>query len=178
MSLIKTKKKEKKNHTNNKQNNTSKYSDSESMFEDINFSALFNPNDKFINSGEKISFDLMTYDLGIFNSLSSIYKNLNLPYEDSNQNSNSSLKLSDKKDNHEEKNNENINNSSNSHENIFTDSILKLLLSESVSGNKSSSQKKSTTKASNESGFSLSPEDIDELLKDYEPMEIEKELNK
>ena len=96
MSLIQTKKKEKEINKNNKQNNTPKYSDSESMFEDINFSALFNPNDKFINSGEKTSYDLMTYDLGIFNSLSSIYKNLNLPYENSNQNSNSSLKLTDK----------------------------------------------------------------------------------
>ena len=66
--IIKTRTKNKKNP--NKNNAPSTVSDS-SLFDNINFSELFNPNDKFINSGNKTSYDLMSYNLGIFNSLSS-----------------------------------------------------------------------------------------------------------
>ena len=93
----------------------------------MNFSELFNPNDKFINSGNKTSYDLMSYNLGIFNSLSSICKNLNISYDKVfNKELNSSNKLNlIKKEN---ENNENIINESNNKENIFSDSIIKMLL--------------------------------------------------
>ena len=67
----------KNKHSNLKNNNSSTISDS-SLFENINFSELFNPNDKYINSGNKTSYDLVSYNLGIFNSLSTICKNLNI----------------------------------------------------------------------------------------------------
>ena len=166
------------NNSNNKQKNTPSISDSSSIFEDINFSAIFNPNNKFINSGKKTSYDLMKYDLDIFNSLSSIYKNLNVSEEQIYKDSNYSLKLIETVKKNDENNNENINNSSNNNENIFTDSILKFLLSESESENKTSNKKKNKNKKLNDSEFVLNKEDLDELLKDYSPMEIEKESNK
>ena len=55
-------------------NNSPNYSNSSSIFEDINLSALFNPHDKYIHCGEKTSYDLLSYDLGIFYSLSNICK--------------------------------------------------------------------------------------------------------
>ena len=174
---IKTKKREKKiNNTNSNKNNSPDYSSSSSIFEDINFSALFNPNDKYINYGEKTDYNLMEYDLGIFSSLSSICKNLNIS-EKLYSNKNSSAKSNKEKNkSFSENNNENTINSSNNKNNVFTDSILNLLLSESESGKNKNSQKESSIKRINKSGFSLNEEDLEELLKDYSPMEIEKKI--
>ena len=97
-----------------------------SFFENINFSELFNPNNKFRNIGDKTSFDLSKYNLGIFNSLSSICKNLNISYENKfNKEVDKSNKLDLQKENN---NNENIINESDNKENIFSDSIIKILL--------------------------------------------------
>ena len=167
---IRTKKKEiNNNNTNNNKNISPSHSNSSSIFEDINFSALFNPNDKYINIGEKTSYDLMEYDLGIFSSLSSIYKNLNIPYDKIDSYGNSSIKQSNKKKrSNDENNNDNTMNSSNNKDNsIIPDSILKLLLSEKESENK---------KLNKNTVMSLNEEDLDELLKDYSPMEIEKKI--
>ena len=157
--------------------NTPSISDS-SFFENINFSELFNPNDKFRNVGEKTSFDLSKYNLGIFNSLSSICKNLNISYENKfNRDVEKSNKLDLQKENI---NNENVVNESDNKENIFSDSIIKILLSEDNSANsakikkeKSNLDKNSIKKIKN-SGIKLSESEIDELLKGYFPMEIEK----
>ena len=157
--------KEKNNQENI--NNTPTISDS-SLFDDINFSELFNPNDKFINTGEKSSYDLSSYNLGIFNSLSTICKNLNISYDKIfNKNFISSDKLDLKKENC---NNENIINDSNNKENIFTDSVIKMLLSEEKSGK----IEKDKIKYNNKEGITLNENDLDELLKDYFPMKIEK----
>ena len=158
-----------------KDNNSSSISDS-SLFDNINFSEIFNPNDKYINSGNKTSYNLMSYNLGIFNSLSTICENLNISYEKVfNKDLNSSYKLNlTKKEND---NNENIINESNNKENIFTDSIIKMLLSEDSSAKtkrNKSGIKKSTIKKLNNSGISLNETEIDELLKDYFPMELDK----
>ena len=162
---IKTIHKEKNNQENI--NNTPTISDS-SLFDDINFSELFNPNDKFINTGEKSSYDLSSYNLGIFNSLSTICKNLNISYDKIfNKNFISSDKLDLKKENC---NNENIINDSNNKENIFTDSVIKMLLSEEKSGK----IEKDKIKYNNKEGITLNENDLDELLKDYFPMKIEK----
>ena len=171
--IIKTLTKNK--NSNLKNNNSSTISDS-SLFENINFSELFNPNDKYINSGNKTSYDLMSYNLGIFNSLSTICINLNISYEKIfNKDLNSSYKLNlNEKEND---NDENIINESNNKENIFTDSIIKMLLSEDKSAKtkkNKSSIKKSTIKKLNNSDVSLNEKEIDELLKDYFPMEIDK----
>ena len=171
--IIKTRTKNKKNP--NKNNAPSTVSDS-SLFDNINFSELFNPNDKFINSGNKTSYDLMSYNLGIFNSLSSICKNLNISYDKVfNKDLNSSNKLNlIKKEN---ENNENIINESNNKENIFSDSIIKMLLSEENTAKtkkNKSGVKKSTIKKLDNSGISLNEAEIDELLKDYFPMELDK----
>ena len=183
MSLRKTKNKDKKKindiiktRTKNKSSNKSPiYSDS-SFFDNINFSELFNPNDKYINIGNKTSFDLATYNLGIFNSLTTICKNLNISYEEIfNKDLNSSNKLNLIKN--EINNNENKINESNNKENIFTDSIIKMLLSEEKSEkslNNNCDIKKSTIKKLNSSGITLNEAELDELLKDYFPMEIEK----
>ena len=144
------------------QNSSKKYNDdislsnSSSLFEDINFSELFNPHDKFINTGEKTSYDLMSYDLGIFSSVSSIYKALNIKMTNTNK-KNSMKELSEKK------NDENVVNFSDNKENIFTDSVIKLLLSES--SNKKS-EKLSNMKIRKDSDLPLNEEDLDELLKD------------
>ena len=171
--IIKTRTKNK--NSNLKNNNSSTISDS-SFFENINFSELFNPNDKYINIGNKASYDLVSYNLGIFNSLSTICKNLNISYERTfNKNLNSSYKLNlNKKENN---NDENIINESNNKENIFTDSIIKMLLSEDKSAKtkkNKSVNKKSTIKKLNNSDVSLNEKEIDELLKDYFPMELDK----
>ena len=146
-----------------------------SFFENINFSELFNPNDKFRNIGDKTSFDLSKYNLGIFNSLSSICKNLNISYENKfNKEVDKSNKLDLQKENN---NNENIINESDNKENIFSDSIIKILLSEEnstkIKKEKSNLNKNSIKKIKN-SGIKLSEAEIDELLKGYFPMEIEK----
>ena len=162
-------------------NNSPNYSNSSSMFEDINFSALFNPHDKYIHCGEKTSYDLLSYDLGIFYSLSNICKNLNISYDKIYSNYNSPIQLKEKivninNENINENLNENILNSSNNKDNIFTDSILKILLSENDSNTKKTSERKNTNKKFNESGISLTENELDELLKDYSPMEIEKKI--
>ncbi len=165
----------KNKHSNLKNNNSSTISDS-SLFENINFSELFNPNDKYINSGNKTSYDLVSYNLGIFNSLSTICKNLNISYEKIfNKDLSPSYKLNlNKKEN---ENDENIINESNYKENIFTDSIIKMLLSEEKSAktkkNKSSIKKRTIQKLNN-SDLLLNETEIDELLKDYFPMELDK----
>ena len=146
-----------------------------SYFENINFSELFNPNDKFRNIGDKTSFDLSKYNLGIFNSLSSICKNLNISYENKfNKEEDKSNKFDLQKEN---KNNENIINESDNKENLFSDSIIKILLSEEnstkIKKEKSNLNKNSIKKIKN-SGIKLSEAEIDELLKGYFPMEIEK----
>ena len=64
----------------------------------MNLTELFNPNDEFINICNKSNFGLSSYNLGIFNSLSTICKNLNI-------------------------------NNYNNKENIFTDSVIRMLLS-------------------------------------------------
>ena len=158
------------NNTNSNKIISPSYSSSSSIFEDINFSALFNPNDKYINSGEKTSYNFMAYDLGIFSSLSNIYKSLNIPYDKINSYCNSSIKQSNKRNrSNNENNNENAINSSNNKDSIiFTDSIIKLLLSEKESENK---------KLNKNTVMSLNEEDLDELLKDYSPMKIEKKYN-
>ena len=69
------------NRNNSKNNNETPTISDSSFFDDINFSELFNPNNKFRNIGDKTSYDLTTYDLGIFNSLSTICKNLNISYD-------------------------------------------------------------------------------------------------
>jgi len=165
--------------SNNKNDNYSIYSNSNSssIYKDINFSALFNPNNKYINIGEKTCYNLLTYDLGIFASLSNIYKELNIPCDTAYTDYNSSLKIFDNGYNNNENNENTINISNNKDKNIITDSIIKILLSENDSGNKNDNQKESTTtKKLNLSGFSLNIEDIDELLKDYSPMEIDKKI--
>ena len=158
-----------KTDNNNSSNFSPESSFSSSIFENINFSALFNPHDKYIHCGEKTSYDLMTYDHGIFNSLSNIYKNLNIPYDKIDLYGNSSIKQSNKTSrNNDENNNDNtMNTSNNKDSNIFTDSIIKLLLSEKESEEKKINKKKI---------MSLNEEDLDELLKDYSPMEIEKKI--
>ena len=165
--------------SNNKNDNYSIYSNSNSssIYKDINFSALFNPNNKYIHIGEKTCYNLLTYDLGIFTSLPNIYKELNIPCDTAYTDYNSSLILIDNGYNNNENNENTINISNNKDKNIITDSIIKILLSESDSGNKNDNQKESTTtKKLNLSGFSLNIEDIDELLKDYSPMEIDKKI--
>lgn len=156
-------------------NNTPTISDS-SFFENINFSELFNPNDKFRNVGNKTSFDLSGYNLGVFNSLSTICQNLNISYEKTfNENFNSSNKLDLRKENY---NNENIINESDNKENIFTDSIIKMLLSEEKSAkikSGKSNTKKNNKKNINKEGISLTEEELDELLKDCSPMKVEKD---
>ena len=170
-----TKRKDKNNDNNNtncpkNEFNSPLSSDSSSMFQDINFSELFNPHDKYINCGEKTSYDLMSYDLGIFSSLANIYKNLNIENNKLNSNEKFSTISRNKRNNDiEEYNNENIRNTSNVKENILSDSILKFLLSETNSENKKNHKK-------NNSEFSLNDEDLDELLKDYKPMEIDKKI--
>ena len=143
--------------------------------ENINFSELFNPNDKFINNGDKTSFDLSSYDLGVFGSLTKICKNLNISYEKIfNKDLNTAHKLNLKKEN---ENNENIIN--NNKENIFTDSIIKMLLSEENSEKTKKDKgniKKSTMKKIHSSGISLNEAELDELLKDYFPMELDKNI--
>ena len=163
-------------HKNNSQNNTNTPTISDSsFFDDINFSELFNPNDKFRNIGDKTSYDLTSYNLGIFNSLSTICKNLNISYDKTfNKDLTSSKKLDLKKEND---NNENMINESNNKENIFTDSIIKMLLSEENTAKTKkdkSNDKKSTIKKLHSSGISLNEAELDELLKDYFPMEIDK----
>ena len=135
-------------------NNSSSFSPessfSSSIFESINFSALFNPHDKYINCGEKTSYDLMSYNLGIFNSLSTIFKSLNIPCHKIYSNSNSKYSSLKKRENtNGENNNENIVNNSNEKEFTITDSIFKMLLSESDSGNKA--KNRSTKKNKKES---------------------------
>ena len=79
--------------------------------------------------------------------------------------------------NNENNNDENIINESNNKENIFTDSIIKMLLSEENTAKTKKDRnkiKKSTIKKLNSSGISLNENEIDELLKDYFPMELEK----
>ena len=174
--IIKTRTKNKKNPNKNNAPSTVSDSSLSSLFDNINFSELFNPNDKFINSWNKTSYDLMSYNLGIFNSLSSICKNLNISYDKVfNKDLNSSNKLNlIKKEN---ENNENIINESNNKENIFSDSIIKMLLSEENTAKtkkNKSGVKKSTIKKLNNSGISLNEAEIDELLKDYFPMELDK----
>ena len=154
--------------------NTPSKSDS-SFLDSINFSELFNPNDKFRNIGDKTSFDLSTYNLGIFNSLPSICKNLNISYDKIfNKDFETSKKLDLQKEND---NNENIINESSNKENIFTDSIIKMLLSEENSAKnkklKSNINKNSMKKYKN-SGIKLTDAELDELLEGYFPMEIEK----
>ena len=171
--IIKTRTKNK--NSNLKNNNSSTISDS-SFFENINFSELFNPNDKYINIGNKTSYNLVSYNLGIFNSLSTICKNLNISYEKIfNKDLNSSYKLNlNKKEND---NDENTINESNNKENIFTDSIIKMFLSEEKSAKTKKNKsgiKKSTIKKVNNKDISLNENEIDELLKDYFPMEIDK----
>ena len=163
-------------HKNNSQNNTNTPTISDSsFFDDINFSELFNPNNKFRNIGDKTSYDLTNYDLGIFNSLSTICKNLNISYDKTfNKDLTPSKQLDLKKEND---NNENMINESNNKENIFTDSIIKMLLSEENSAKTKkdkSNDKKSTIKKLHSSGISLNEAELDELLKDYFPMEIDK----
>ena len=186
MSLRKTKNKEKKKindiiktRTKNKSSNKSPIDSDSSFFDNINISELFNPNDKYINIGNKTSFDLTTYNLGIFNSLTTICKNLNISYEKTfNKDLNSSNKLNLMKK--ENNNDENKINESNNKENIFTDSIIKMLLSEEKSEKplkKNSDVKKSTMKKLNSSGIALNEEELDELLKDYFPMENEKKID-
>ena len=165
---IRTKKEKIINNSSSKKNISPSHSNSSSIFEDINFSALFNPNDKYINSGEKTSYDLMEYDLEIFSSLSSIYKHLNITYDKIDLYKNSLIKHSNKRvRNNDENNNYNTMNSSNNKDSIFTDSIIKLLLSDKESGNKNSNKKTVS---------SLNEDELDELLKDYSPMEIEKKI--
>ena len=128
-----------KTDNNNSSNFSPESSFSSSIFESINFSALFNPHDKYIHCGEKTSYDLMSYNLGIFNSLSTICKNLNMPYDKIYSNSNSKYSsLKKRKNTNGENNDENIINTSNDKDKDFviTDSIFKMLLSESDSGNK------------------------------------------
>ena len=126
-----------KNDNNNSSNFSPESSFSSSIFESINFSALFNPNDKYIHCGEKTSYDLMSYNLGIFNSLSTICKNLNMSYDKIYSNSNSKYSsLKKRKNTNGENNDENIINNSNEKDFIITDSIFKMLISESDSGNK------------------------------------------
>lgn len=154
--------------------NTPSKSDS-SFLDSINFSELFNPNDKFRNMGDKTSFDLSTYNLGIFNSLPNICKNLNISYEKIfNKDFENSNKLDLQKEND---NNENIINESDNKENIFTDSIIKMLLSGDNSA-KNKKQKSNTNKNSmkkhKNSGIKLTDAELDELLEGYFPMEIEK----
>ena len=175
MSIGTIKKNKNNNNSDSKINNSLNYSSSSSsIFEDINFSALFNPHDKYINCGEKTSYNLMSYDLGIFSSLSSICKNLNIPYDQIISSDNSSQKLK----NNNEKNNENIqgniNNGSNNKDNVLSDSILQILLSDNDSGIKKNNQKETTVKKINKSEVDLNEEDLDELLKDYPLMELEK----
>ena len=190
MSYLKTKKKNKikgnddnaintkiKNKIMNYSYTKSPLSSDSSLFENINFSELFNPNDKYINFGDKTSFDLSSYNLGIFNSISTICKNLNISYE---KIFNKCLDTSNKLNlikNNENNNDENIINESNNKENIFTDSIIKMLLSEENTAKTKKDKnkiKKSTIKKLNSSGISLNENEIDELLKDYFPMELEK----
>ena len=79
--------------------------------------------------------------------------------------------------NNENNNDENIINESNNKENIFTDSIVKMLLSEENTAKTKKDRnknKKNTIKKINSSGISLNENEIDELLKDYFPMELEK----
>ena len=156
--------------------NTPTISDS-SFFESINFSELFNPNDKFRNIGDKTSYDLTLYNLGIFNSLSTICKNLDISYDETfKKDLSSSKKLDLKKENN---NDENIINESDNKENIFTDSIIKMLLSEENTAKTKkdkSNAKKSTIKKLHSSGISLNEAELDELLKDYFPMEIDKKI--
>ena len=156
--------KEKSRYNDNNSNfkSITKLSNS-SLFEDINFSSIFNPNNKYINSGEKTSFDLISFELGIFDSLSNICKNLNISYEKIYSNYSSS-----------KNNNENTTNSANNKDNFLTDSILNILLNESSSEKKNINNKESSIKKSNNSGISLNEDDLNELLKDYSPMELEK----
>ena len=172
--IIKTRTKNK--NSNLKNNNSSTISDS-SFFENINFSELFNPNDKYINIGNKTSYDLVSYNLGIFNSLSTICKNLDISYDETFKKKLSpSKKLDLKKENN---NDENIINESDNKENIFTDSIIKMLLSEENTAKTKkdkSNAKKSTIKKLHSSGISLNEAELDELLKDYFPMEIDKKI--
>ena len=128
-----------KTDNNNSDNFSPESSFSSSIFESVNFSALFNPHDKYIHCGEKTSYDLMSYNLGIFNSLSTICKNLNMPYDKIYSSSNSKYSsLKKRKNTNGENNDENIINTSNDKDKDFviTDSIFKMLLSESDSGNK------------------------------------------
>ena len=160
-------------------NKSSSYSDSSSIFDNINFSEIFNPNDKFRNIGEQTSYDLSSYNLGTFSSLSSICKNLNISYD---KIFNKSIKFSNKlnlekkikiKENNENSN-ENIINTPNNKDNILTDSIIKILLSEENSIKPRKKMSQNTIKKLNSSGISLNQEELDELLKDYFPMEIDK----
>ena len=142
--------------------NTPSKSDS-SFLDSINFSELFNPNDKFRNMGDKTSFDLSTYNLGIFNSLPNICKNLNISYEKIfNKDFENSNKLDLQKEND---NNENIINESDNKENIFNSAKNKK--------QKSNTNKNSMKKHKN-SGIKLTDAELDELLEGYFPMEIEK----
>ena len=172
-----------KNDNNNSSNFSPESSFSSSIFESINFSALFNPNDKYIHCGEKTSYDLMSYNLGIFNSLSTICKNLNMSYDKIYSNSNSKYSsLKKRKNTNGENNDENIINNSNEKDFVITDSIFKMLISESDSGNKArnrstkkNKKESSSKKKSNKSdSLSLNEDDLNELLKDYVPMEVEK----
>ena len=89
---------------------------------------------------------------------------------------NPSKKLDLKKENN---NDENIINESDNKENIFTDSIIKMLLSEentTKTKKDKSNAKKSTIKKLHSSGISLNEAELDELLKDYFPMEIDKKI--
>jgi len=171
-----------KTENNNPSNFSPESSFSSSIFESVNFSALFNPHDKYIHCGEKTSYDLMSYNLGIFNSLSTICKNLNMPYDKLYSNTNSKYSsLKKRKSTNGENNDENIINNSNEKDFAITDSIFKMLLSESDSGNKANKSTKknkkesSSKKKSNKSdSLSLNEDDLNELLKDYVPMEVEK----
>ena len=174
-----------KTDNNNSDNFSPESSFSSSIFESVNFSALFNPHDKYIHTGEKTSYDLMSYNLGIFNSLSTICKNLNMPYDKIYSSSNSKYSsLKKRKNTNGENNDENIINTSNDKDKDFviTDSIFKMLISESDSGNKArnrstkkNKKESSSKKKSNKSdSLSLNEDDLNELLKDYAPMEVEK----
>ena len=158
--IIKTIHKEKSNSKNNN-DNTPTISDS-SFFENINFSELFNPNNKFINNGNKASFDLSSYNLGIFGSLKTICENLDISYE----------KIFNKDLSSPKQLNINDENISDNNENIFTDSIIKMLLKEENSAKTKkdkSNIKKSSIKNLQSFGISLNEEELDELLKDYSP---------
>ena len=121
--------------------------------------------DVHINSGEKTSYDLLSYDLDMFNTLSNICKNLNISYDKLYSNNNNSPKIKNLKDKNKENNNENIIISSNDKDNININNINNS--NEFNCENKKTNRKKSKKKKDNESGISVNKDGLKKILKEY-----------